>query len=116
MVLRSASTALASAGYAIEVAENGSDALRLFQERPGRFALIVTDVRMPVMGGPELAAQVLASDPEMKILLLSGYGDVSLETAGHPLPLLRKPFLPDQLRTAVRKLLGTASVPASDSA
>jgi CheY-like chemotaxis protein len=105
MVLRSASAALASAGYQIEVAENGADALRLFCKRPGRFSLIVADVLMPVMGGGELAAKVLAAQPTMKILFLSGYADVSTETGGLRLPLLRKPFLPDQLRSAVRDLL-----------
>jgi CheY-like chemotaxis protein len=105
MVLRSASAALSSAGYQIEVAENGADALRLFHERPGHFSLIVADVIMPVMGGGELAVRVLAAAPATKILLLSGSADVSAETGGLPLPLLRKPFLPDQLRSAVRDLL-----------
>jgi len=105
MVLRSASAALASAGYEIEVAENGADAFRLFRESPGRFSLIVADVMMPVMGGGELAAQVLAIDPAMKILLMSGYADVRAETGGLPLPFVRKPFLPDQLRSTVRDLI-----------
>jgi two-component system cell cycle sensor histidine kinase/response regulator CckA len=104
-VLRSASAALASAGYTIEVAENGSDALRVFRESPDRFALIVADVMMPVMGGVELATQVLATHPDMKILFLSGYADVTVEATARPLPLLRKPFLPDHLRSAVRDLL-----------
>jgi CheY-like chemotaxis protein len=104
-VLRAASAALASSGYTIEVADNGGDAFRLFRERPDRFALIVTDVVMPVMGGVELATQVLALNPEIKVLLLSGYGDVKSTTDGRPLPLLRKPFLPDELRSAIRSLL-----------
>jgi len=107
MVLRAASAALSSAGYIIEVAENGVDAIRMFRERPDGFALIITDVVMPLMGGLELAAQAFALQPEIKVLLLSGYNDVKAAAGGRPLPLLRKPFLPDELRATIRTLLGS---------
>ena len=105
-ILRGVTTALAGRGYEMMVAENGSAALNLYLADPDRIDLIITDVVMPVMGGLELAKKVLEIRPEARILLMTGYADVTVDAANsRTFPVLRKPFLPDRLRDCVRKLL-----------
>jgi CheY-like chemotaxis protein len=73
--------------------------------------LVLTDVVMPDMSGPELAGQLRAERPGVRMLFMSGYsGDViaqsDLAEAGYS--LLQKPFSPQQLGSAVRAALGEA--------
>jgi two-component system, cell cycle sensor histidine kinase and response regulator CckA len=103
-VLRAVTTILASAGYRCIVAENGSAGWEVFRQRDDEIALVITDVLMPVMGGLELAKEIREGKPGAKVLLMTGYADVSVQ--GARFPLIRKPFLPDRLLAAVRSALG----------
>jgi CheY-like chemotaxis protein len=58
-------------GYRVAVAVNGEDALKLFLSGP--FDLVVTDYRMPVMGGVELIRRIREGQPHARIVLLSGF-------------------------------------------
>lgn len=86
-------------GYTVIEAENGEDALKKAQEYPGVIHLLLSDVVMPGMSGPELAGRLQALRPQTGVLLMSGYpgGEV---TAG-----LQKPFTPEELASAVRTAL-----------
>jgi two-component system, cell cycle sensor histidine kinase and response regulator CckA len=65
---------LSRAGYETAVAADGVEALRIAEEK-GPFDLLLADVVMPGMQGDELGRRLRASDPELKILYLTGYTD-----------------------------------------
>jgi CheY-like chemotaxis protein len=96
-------------GYRVLEAANGVDALRLVQEsHDGEIHLLVADVVMPLMGGRELAQELIQIHPETKVLHTSGYaGDVT-ENHGTPISgadFLQKPFTPDVFVRKVREIL-----------
>lgn len=62
------------AGYETAVAANGAEALRIAEQK-GPFDLLLADVVMPGMQGDELGRRLRASDPDLKILYLTGYTD-----------------------------------------
>ena len=88
-------------GYKVFLAGNGLEALDVFQRHAPRIHLVVTDVSMPVMSGPELAARMAELGSQLPVLFVSG-GHDRLALAG---PLLRKPFLPVNLCEMVRLVL-----------
>jgi CheY-like chemotaxis protein len=70
--------------------------------------LLLTDVVMPGVGGPEAAATIGQARPELKVLLMSGYADTKQFEHGAAEPgyaLLRKPFTPSALLERVRSVL-----------
>ena len=93
---------LETAGYQVWDAANGAQALGFLTQ--GVVDVIVTDIRMPAMDGWELAAHLRTMTPRLPILFMSGY-DVHLGTSNLPGPVLPKPFRPEQLLDAVRRLL-----------
>ncbi len=103
-------------GYNVIEASNGKEALALALEDPARISLVLTDVMMPLMGGPELARQLWAKFPKLKIIFLSGYAPdtMSLDSA---LPagaiLIEKPFAIEKLATKVREVLDSADAGTS---
>ena len=100
--------ALSGQGYTILRAECGEEALRVADEYEGTIHLLVTDVVMPGMSGPELVKQIATVRPETKVLYLSGYTDDSIVRHGMLEPgiiLLPKPFTPQSLVHKVREVL-----------
>ena len=93
---------LDEAGYAVEVAADGVEALRLALEDPIGFDLIVTDVRMPRMDGWQLGRRIQEERPELPILYISGYDG---HAAPGPHAFLRKPFESEDLLRRVAELL-----------
>ncbi|MBI2188031.1 MAG: response regulator [Acidobacteria bacterium] len=72
--------------------------------------LLLTDVVMPQMSGPELASRLLQDNPAMRVLCMSGYTNDALAAHGSLLrgaPLLQKPFTPAQLAERIRAVLET---------
>jgi PAS domain S-box-containing protein len=94
-------------GYTVLEAHSGIEALGLTQEILAPVRLLVTDVVMPHLSGPALAALLVARSPGLRVLYMSGYSDIDLaaEQAAHPGLLLPKPFTPDALARAVRQAL-----------
>jgi signal transduction histidine kinase/CheY-like chemotaxis protein len=106
---------LREAGYRVEVAVNGRDALGLVAESPEPFDLVVTDVVMPELGGPALAEELWRLYPGQPVLFVSGYPRDSLGKAGELLAavqFLGKPFTPAILLARVRDLLDRRYPPA----
>jgi DNA-binding response OmpR family regulator len=100
--------ALTEEGYRVLVAGNGMDALRIAERHDGPIHLLITDVILPAMSGPELAQSLDASRPEMRVLYMSGY--TSDKLTHFPLldpevALLRKPFKLAELAQKVGNLL-----------
>jgi CheY-like chemotaxis protein len=95
---------LASGGYTVLRARGGKEALDALAA-PQRVDLIVADVVMPGIGGPELAQRAAALQPGVKVLFVSGY---SREVAAPELdgaPFLQKPFTPDALLRKIREVI-----------
>jgi PAS domain S-box-containing protein len=95
-------------GYTVLEARHGVEALQMSQQYVGDIHLLATDVRMPHMGGHELAEHLRYQRPGLRVLFLSGYSDnphlrqdVRDGTADH----LQKPFAPAVLAARVRELL-----------
>jgi CheY-like chemotaxis protein len=94
--------------YGVLVAESATEALLICERHPGSIDLLVTDVIMHEMNGPELAEQLLERRPDMKVLYMSGYtGDVDLLTGdeSEASAFLQKPVTPETLRRKVRGIL-----------
>jgi len=94
-------------GFKTLTAEDGKDAIRVFQERGAEVQLLLTDVIMPNMSGRELASRLLRVAPGLKVLYMSGYtaDEVASKGVGGRLNLLRKPFDADTLGQRVRDVL-----------
>jgi PAS domain S-box-containing protein len=86
---------LTGAGYRVILAENGVDALRVVDEHEGQIDLLLSDVIMPQMPGPQLAKQLLARQPSLRVLLMSGFAQPILDSGGHldaGMEFIEKPF------------------------
>src|SRR6202142_3939245 len=115
-VRRLARTALESYGYAVLEAANGQDALLMIERHTGRIDLLLSDVVMPGMTGPELAVRLRTSWPEIKVLCMSGYTAEAPSVwgmEGSSVAFIPKPFTPDALATKVREVLAGAWPAAS---
>ena len=100
---------LEEARYDIVEARGGREALELVERLGARFDLLLTDVVMPEVGGPELAARLRARRPDVKVVYMSGYADSALYKRGLAESdgfMLRKPFTPDVLVGKVEEALG----------
>ena len=100
---------LRNQGYTVLEAANGVEALRIADGDPTNdIQLLLTDVVMPQMGGPELAEELHATHPNIKVLFTSGYtGDYlsHLNTMPSGTEFLAKPYMPEALAVRVREVL-----------
>jgi PAS domain S-box-containing protein len=97
-------------GYDIIAAPLGAEGLKAFQQAPASVQLVITDVVMPGMSGPELADQIRAVRPELPVLFISGYAEpAQLSHVKHN--LLEKPFTAHALAAKVRQLLDESANP-----
>jgi CheY-like chemotaxis protein len=92
--------ALEAAGFSVITAADGAEALEA-AARAGRIDLLVSDVRMPRLGGFELADQLRRARPGLKVLFISG----TEEVAPNGEPVLPKPFRPGELADAALALV-----------
>ena len=91
-------------GYNVVEAANGFEAIAAAASHGRPFQLLLTDVVMPKMNGPTLAAQLLSSGQAQRVIYITGYADVLLEAHGDA-TVLHKPFTPSMLVEAVRASL-----------
>ena len=95
-------------GYTVLESGNADEASQVCRQYSGPLHLLLTDVVMPGMSGPDLARQLRLLHPEMKVLFMSGYADsaIARHSIGPDTPFIQKPFQPDVLNRKVRDLLG----------
>jgi CheY-like chemotaxis protein len=97
-------------GYEVFVANDGNQALALWDQSEGKFDLLLTDMVMPGgIGGMQLATRLRKTDPSLKVIVMSGYneqimGGETLRDAGFA--FLSKPFETSTLAAIIRKTLG----------
>ena len=95
--------ALTRAGYAVYEARNGQEAMKLFDAHGDHIDMLLTDMRMPYMGGAELAHHLRGRRHTLKLLCISGYpGALDADLA---VDFLAKPFSRDELLRKVREVL-----------
>ena len=104
--------AITDLGHTVVTAFDGADALDILTRENGRFDLLLTDIRMPLMDGIALALSVARDHPEIIILLMTAYADQrerasNLEALIHDVVL--KPFTLAELKTAVADALAEGS-------
>ena len=103
---------LRHAGYSVDSAADGQSAMMLVEKLSLPVDLLLTDVVMPLMSGPELASQIRGRSPETRVLYISGYTTESLAADGVgeiQAQYLSKPFTPAQLLDKVRSALDQVS-------
>jgi two-component system, cell cycle sensor histidine kinase and response regulator CckA len=107
-------------GYRVLEAENGAEALRITEGQLPSIDLVVSDLVMPGMGGLELAAELRAQRPTLRILFMSGYTEDAALRRNVLEPgeaFIAKPFTPEAFARRVRELLdGQAAVSVPDGA
>jgi PAS domain S-box-containing protein len=107
--------ALRNKGYRVVEAKSGETALDLVRDATGRINLLITDVVMPQMDGPELIREVRHIDPDIKVIFISGYTEDAFRQrlgSDSDIHFLAKPFSLKQLAIKVKEVIGeTAMVP-----
>lgn len=104
-VIRSiAKIVLRNHGYNVLLAEDGEQAYELHQSN-GPIDLLVTDVVMPRMTGPELISALKQARTDLPYIMMSGYHNNQLEDNQEACAYLQKPFTPESLLKMVRKTL-----------
>ena len=106
IVARLTREVLSGAGYRISERRNGKEALELLRRQ--EFDLVLSDVIMSEMSGPEMVKELQASGRSQRVLFMSGYMDDRLVAHGfdpESVPLLRKPFTASDLLESVRVAL-----------
>ena len=106
IIRRFVETALKYAGYDVLAAADGAEALQLSRSYRGRIDLILSDVKMPNLIGPELAATILQERPGVRVLLMTGKSSGEIPNAMRR-ELLRKPFPPKQLLERIARVLAS---------
>ncbi|MGH9722581.1 MAG: response regulator, partial [Bryobacteraceae bacterium] len=98
---------LAAHGYRVIEAAGGNEALHRCRDADA-IHLVLTDVVMPGMNGPELVGCLRPILPRSKVLYMSGYADSALDyfrQQGEGVPFLAKPFSPESLLRKIREVL-----------
>ena len=95
-------------GYAVRVARNAAEALEV--SAAGDVDVLLTDIVMPQMSGPQLVASYLATHPAPVVVYMSGYADDALDQyeLDPNVVFLRKPFTPSVLARTIRETLDAA--------
>jgi two-component system, cell cycle response regulator CpdR len=100
--------ALAGEGHDVTTAGDGSEALDVLLREQGRFDLLLTDIRMPIMDGIALALSAARDFPDLVILLMTGYADQRERASGLDAiihDVIAKPFTVAALRETVNEAL-----------
>jgi two-component system cell cycle sensor histidine kinase/response regulator CckA len=99
---------LEQGGFTVIEASDGRQAFDLAGSHAGPIDLLLTDVAMPEMTGPELARELTSARRDLKVLLVSGCSDDALQPykpGMHGVPFLAKPFTSERLLRKVREVL-----------
>ncbi|MEI6702665.1 MAG: PAS domain S-box protein [Deltaproteobacteria bacterium] len=96
-------------GFTVLEAVNGKEGLELYQKNASEISLVLTDMGMPVMDGYEMFHKLKSLNPELPIIISSGYGDTEVSSrigSDNIAGLISKPYNPDQLREVLKRVVG----------
>jgi CheY-like chemotaxis protein len=103
---------LVESGYTVLEAATAEDAVRICEEHASPISLLLSDVVMPKVSGPQLAQRLVDLRPELQVLYMSGYTDDAIVHHGVLEPgtaFIEKPFTPEGLSEKVRDVLDAAA-------
>jgi CheY-like chemotaxis protein len=103
--------ALQNLGYTVLIAANGQEALRTFEARLDEIDLVLFDVVMPKLSGPDALLRIRSLRPEIPAILATGYSseaEIFTSLAGPRCQVLQKPYTTRALARKIRELLDTA--------
>jgi two-component system cell cycle sensor histidine kinase/response regulator CckA len=100
---------LESRGYRVIEAEHGADAVRLEEEHRGEIDLLLTDLLMPGIRGPDLADLVKAVNPALPIIFMTSYpnDDIRRWKLTPGIPVIKKPPDLNELAATIERLLAS---------
>jgi len=106
--------ALEREGFRVLQAADGGEALELFQDCHAEIDLVLLDLTMPVLNGDEVMQRMRLVDPDVRIVLSSGYSDPGVESraGGGPTAFLEKPFRLAELKAVIGTVMATGSPPS----
>jgi DNA-binding NtrC family response regulator len=88
-------------GHSVEITASAEAALELFEAAPERYDLVITDLKLPGMGGEDLLKRMRDRKPSLRALISSGYPHrPSLPNVG----FLLKPYLPDMMIESIERM------------
>ncbi len=96
---------LTGLGYQVLTAQNGQEALHLYERHRDEIALVLSDLVMPGMGGVELHRELEQRDPEARLLLVTGYPNIEGLEPGSRVHWVQKPFTVDTLAQRVAEVI-----------
>ena len=103
-ILKVLSISLADRGYRVFTAENGEEALQIFEEK--RPAIVLTDIKMPGMDGIDLLRKIKEESPDTEVIMITGHGDMELavQSLKHAASdFITKPIDDDALDIALKR-------------
>ncbi len=106
-------TLLSRQGYNVTAADSPSEAICMSEAAVEPFELLISDVVMPNMNGPQLGAILMGSQPDLRVMYVSGYPSDAIVQRGifqGTSAFLQKPFTADQLVGKVREVMDEAGV------
>lgn len=104
--------ALESDGHDVDTAEDGGEAMEILTRQQGKFDLLLSDIKMPMMDGIALTLNAARDWPNLKILLMTGFADQRERAYGLDdivEDIVQKPFSLADIRQAVQQALKTAA-------
>lgn len=108
LLTRMISQLLSKMGYHVTAYNNPLEALEQFRNAPQQFDLVISDVTMPQMAGPDMAREMMKIRPDLPVLLCTGYSaNITEQTASNigARALMHKPLVRDELSAAIRSVL-----------
>lgn len=106
-VLRIVSSILGRAEFRVLRATDGSSALKLATETPRTIQLLLSDVKMPGMSGPDLAETLKQTRPDIHVMFMSGFADGDLLVLNYGWAFIQKPFVATKLVEMIDVVLHT---------
>src|ERR1700689_794614 len=105
IVLKTVVAILEAKNFRVLSAEGGAAALKLAKETNERIDLLLSDVDMPQMSGPDLGQILKKARPDLHVMLMSGGADGNLLVLNYGWAFIQKPFIPMKLVEMVKEVL-----------
>ena len=109
MIRKLAALVLQRAGFTVREAEDGLQAVTIYEQAKDEIDLVLLDLTMPNLSGKEAFLRMLKINPSLKVMFASGYAEeeLSVEDKEHILGFIKKPYRPDVLLQAIRDVFDT---------